>query len=261
METQARSYYKRASMIAPEVSWLVKCSKLTLEEDQEIQENQTTNFLIENLEVKLNKLGTANNRKFEAEVKFIVDSINKEISADLDQREREKASKEFEQAHVRLGQLLGYKADNANRDSDPDPWWIVSDYLCVVFEDHSSGSQQTVLGSNKVRQAASHPNWIKDKIPLSPSAEIIPVLVTPCLQIKDEALPHTKNVCYWNLENFRQWTQKAITVIRNLRSSFPGEANIEWRKQAIQAYKDNEIDAESLVKYLKANLLKDLPKQ
>ncbi len=261
MENQARSSFKKASIIAPEVSWFVKLSKLSLEDDQISQESQMLNYLIENLEIQLTNFGTANDGKFETEVKHIIDNINENISSNADNQQREKLAKAFEEAHVKLGRLLGYKADNPKGDSDPDPWWIIGDSLCFVFEDYSSGNRESSIGSNKVRQAASHPNWIKDKNLISTLENIIPVLITPCQTIKNDAIPHTQNVCYWNLQNFREWMLKAITGIRELRSSFSGEADIEWRKQAIQVYKDNEIDPDSLVKYLQSNPLKNLPNQ
>lgn len=184
-----------------------------------------------------------------------------DLSPNADDKERNKLATAFEQAHVKLGTLLGYQSDNSNGNSDPDPWWIISDYLCFVFEDHSSANQESSIGSNKVRQAASHPNWIKEKNLVATSADVIPVIITPCKKINNDAIPHTQNVCYWNLQNFREWALKGITVIRELRSSFSGEADIEWRKRAIQLYKDNKIDPDSLAEYLKSKPLKNLSQE
>ncbi|MEQ9625473.1 DEAD/DEAH box helicase [Coleofasciculus chthonoplastes] len=91
------------------------------------------------------------------------------------------------------------------------------------------------------------------------NAEIIPVMITPCKKIKDGALPHVQDVCYWNIEEFRNWANSAISVVRELRRSFPCEANLEWRKRAIQQYKDGGIDPASLVEKLRKQKLSDLP--
>ncbi len=258
LESKARKFFKNASIIAPEVNWFIKLSKLNAQNNDVTQESERLNYLIENLEQQLTKFGLANSRKFEQEVQYIIDNINKDMPSNINSQEKHKLSTAFEKAHVQLGKLLGYKAGNANGDADPDPWWTI-DNLCFVFEDHSSGNKETALGAIKVRQAASHPNWIKDKNIVSESAIIIPIMITPSRKVKQGASPHVQDVCYWDLKDFKDWTLKAVSVIRELRSSFSGEADIEWRKRAIQVYKDNQIDPDSLIKYLKSHPLKNLP--
>ena len=62
----------------------------------------------------------------------------------------------FEQAQVRLGEMLGFHAGKREVDASPDPWWVVDD-MCFVFEDHA-GAKNDVLDATKARQAFSHPN-------------------------------------------------------------------------------------------------------
>lgn len=155
---------------------------------------------------------------------------------------------------------MGYEAGNSNGDADPDPWWIADDDFCIVFEDHSTNNQGNSLGATKVRQAASHPNWIKQNISLlRKESEIIPVVVTPCKSITSGAARHTQDVCYWNQEKFQVWAEKAITVVRELKRSFPGEANLEWRETAMKAYQDSGLDPASLAKNLRDHKLAHLP--
>lgn len=251
MESMARDNFKRAASTAPEVVWFSRLSRLSLENDINSQVDNRLIRVIEGLETQLEKLGTANDRKFESEVKVILENLNKDSEEDF---------KKFEDAHERLGRLLGYEAGNSTSNAAPDPWWIAGDNLCIVFEDHSGGSQKTILGANKVREAASHPNSIKAKFPHLQNAEIIPVMITPCTKIEDGAIPHTQDVCYWNREEFRDWAARAIAVVRDLRRSFPGEADLEWRKRAMQEYKDAGIDPISLVEKLRKHKLRDLPR-
>ncbi|MFB8791454.1 MAG: DEAD/DEAH box helicase family protein [Potamolinea sp.] len=252
MESIARDFFKRAASTAPEVTWFSRLSRLSLEIDSNSQVDNRLIKVIEGLETQLEKLGTANDRKFESEVKVILENLNKDSEED---------SKKFEDAHERLGRLLGYEAGNSKSDAAPDPWWVAGDNLCIVFEDHSGASQETTIGANKVRQAASHPNWIKENVQLLKNAEIIPVMVTPCKKIESGAVPHTQDVCYWNREEFRDWATRAIAVVRDLRRSFPGEADLEWRKRAIQKYQDGGINPASLVEKLRKQKLRDLPRQ
>jgi hypothetical protein len=252
MDSVARDFFKRAASTAERVTWLHELSRLKI---AEYEENQTDASrlaaVIEKLEEQLLVLGTVNDRKFEAEVKRIIENLSKVTEAD---------SKKFEDGHERLGRLLGYTAANSEADAAPDPWWIAGDDFCIVFEDHSSNSQGSPLGANKVRQVASHPDWIKaNEKHLRKDAEILPVIVTPCESLARGAVPHTGDVCYWNQKEFQEWAQKAISVVRSLRSSFPGEADLTWRKQAIQAYRDGGLDPASLAKKLRERKLDSLP--
>ncbi|MFO0140552.1 MAG: DEAD/DEAH box helicase family protein [Aphanizomenon sp.] len=254
MEGVARDFFKRAASTTDGVFWLYQLSRLNLEENNE---NQTDKLrfasFIEELESQLLKYGNFNNNKFETEVKEILGNLHRV-------RDTKEDSKAFENGHEKLGRLLGYQAGNSNGDADPDPWWVAYDDFCIVFEDHSTNNPENSLGATKVRQAASHPNWIKQNIStLRNESEIIPVVITPCKSITNGAKPHTQDVCYWNQQDFLAWAENAITVVRDLKRSFPGDADLEWRKRAMQAYQDNGLDPASLAKNLRNNKLANLP--
>lgn len=254
MERVARNFFKRAASSTEGVSWLYQLSNLSIEEPENNQaDTLRLTSVIETLEVQLSGYGNYNDKKFEVEVKAILENLQRVKDTPAE-------SKAFENGHEKLGRLLGYKAGNSNGDADPDPWWIANDDFCIVFEDHSTNSQKNPLGANKVRQASSHPNWIKHNIlSLRKESEIIPVVVTPCENITNGAKPHAQDLYYWNQQDFQAWAEKAITVVRDLKRSFPGEANLEWRKRAMQVYQDNGLDPASLAKSLRNQSLVDLP--
>ena len=249
MQSIARDFFDKAANTAEEITWLYELPRLN---SSIAEENQTEKLrlstLIESLEIQLSKLKTANNKRFEKEEREILENLNRLTSTKED-------STAFENGHERLGRLLGYTAENSEGNADPDPRWMIGDDFCIVFEDHSG----TSLGANKVRQAASHPNWIKRNLNLRQNAQIIPVIVTPCKSIEEGATPHTGDICYWNQQEFIDWAKNAISVVRDLRRSFPGEASLEWRKRAMQAYKDNGLDPASLAKNLSESRLSNLP--
>lgn len=249
MQSVARDFFDQAAKTAEGITWLYELSHLKTDIPEENQTDKLMlNTLIDGLEIKLSKLGTVNNRKFEKEEKEILENLNRLKSTKED-------STAFENGHERLGRLLGYTAENSEGNADPDPRWMIGDDFCIVFEDHSGSS----LGANKVRQAASHPNWVRENLNLRQNAQIIPVMVTPCKSIEQGAIPHTADVCYWNQGEFIGWAKNALRIVRDLRRSFPGEANLEWRKRAMQAYQDNGLDSASLAKKLRENKLANLP--
>ncbi|MGB3402468.1 MAG: DEAD/DEAH box helicase family protein [Microcoleaceae cyanobacterium] len=254
MESIARDNFKGADKVAPQVSWFSELSRLSLNDDEDSQPNTDTRLtqVIEGLANQLTKLGTAYNQKFEAEVKEILENLKKDGKENTTQ---------FEIAHEKLGKLLGYEAGRSTGASTPDPWWIAGEDLCIVFEDYSGANPSTRIGKKKVQQAEGHRDWIVtyEQIKLSNQAEIITVMVAPCTEIEKSAVIHAKEVCYWNITEFRKWAEDAISVVRELRISFPGEADLDWRKRAIKAYPDAKIDPASLVEMLSNNKLRDLP--
>lgn len=257
LEKVARDYFRKAFDTAQDggIPWLYELSRLNLVEQEEDKINiSRTSAVIEGLEERLSKLGTVNDSKFEKEVNFILDNLRKSDPKD---------SKLFEQAHERLGRLLGFQAGNDESTASPDPWWIAGDDFCIVFEDHSSEATSDInnrfIGANKVRQAASHPKWIESKNMVASKATIIPVMITPYQKIDKDAATYADNVCYWHRDDFIAWSCKAIAVIRSLRRIFPNEADLEWRKEATQKYIDSGLDPASLMCMLQNQLLSNLP--
>jgi hypothetical protein len=251
MRSSSIDSFRRAASTTSGVTWLCELTRLTKDEPLEDQVDEVRlAAVIEGLAVRLSELKMTNDKTFEAEIKEIIDNLNRISSSESD-------SKAFENGHKSLGQLLGYRAINSSANAAPDPLWIAGDDFCIVFEDHSGDSD--ALGATKVRQAAGHPKWIRDEKLLRNSAEIIPVMVTRCKAINAGAMPHVENVGYWEQSDFIAWAQSAVTVVRNLRNQFSGEADLKWRKLAIQTYKDEKIDPASLAQTCRQKRLSDLP--
>ncbi len=240
-ESVSRDFFARAFKIADGgIPWLSDLCRLQLfDREENVINVSRLHCVIEGLEVQLLELGTVNDKKFEARVKFILDNLD---------RSDPNNSKNFEKAHEDLGRLLGYRAGNDESTAAPDPWWIAGDDYCIVFEDHSSEgvSESSVIGANKVRQAASHSKWIKERKLLSNNNVIIPVMISPYEKIDQNAALYAEDVCYWKRKDFVSWAENAISIVRSLRRSFSGEASLEWRKEAAQKYKDNQLDQSSL---------------
>lgn len=247
MEAVAREHFERASKSVSGVRWLFDLLRFGQDADGLPSDDRLLTALIEGLELQIEQLGSATSQKLEAELKFISDNLARDDA------------KSFEAAHERLGRLLGYESGNDDGNAAPDPWWCVAGELCLVFEDHTDTAGTNPLGANKVRQAASHPAWIRTKLTLSPGAEIVPVLVTPCSSIEDGAKPHVGELCYWQTGEFRQWVVGALGVVRTLWRTFPGPGDLAWRAEAMSAYRAAKLDPESFVATLKGRRLSDLP--
>jgi hypothetical protein len=247
LDDQAREYFSNAQRAAPIIQWLVKIAKsLPNLNTKELGDTSKAPILIERLEHVLENLGTLNDTKFSRKEKYILEKI-----ADND-------AKEFEEGHKSLGWLLGFDADNENTNGAPDPWWLVDEDLCFVFEDYSNATNPaSALPVEKARQAALHPNWIRERLSLKQSARIISVIVTPTKTVDPEASIHLDGVYHWDIENFRVWAKRSLAVIRELRTTFPGSGDLVWRADAISKYKANKIDPDGILSLLE--LAKNVP--
>lgn len=150
----AKDYFRKAQAAAPVLRWLAGLhSEATAPPDADATIEPRLTALIERLETVLEDMGTIHDRKYDAEESAILKFLLQDSDGTV-----------FEEGHERLGKFLGYAAGNSSDDAAPDPWWIADDDFCFVFEDHAEGKPDTVFSTAKARQAASHPQWIRENL-------------------------------------------------------------------------------------------------
>jgi hypothetical protein len=237
LEDIARDYFESSMKAAPAVSWLVSLARSEGVSLEKGEFDPQVALLVEHLEENLERLGTSHDRKYAHAERQIIDQLLTGTSG------------QFEEAHMQLGKLLGYDAGKKESPGSPDPWWSADNTLCFVFEDHSDASPGSKLSIEKARQVTTHPNWIRQNLDLDSNAMIVPVLVTPVSVADEDALPHLQEVYLWDLSEFQDWAQSALSVIRDLRRAFPGAGDLAWRATAIAAYRKNELDPKGLLRY------------
>ena len=238
LERKARTYFSEAKNAAQGISWLVGLARQHTAESSFDDDHGILMEQIERVETILEKLGTSHNRKFAKREKDILDGLSS------------KNNKHFENAHVLLGELLGFKSDNKETDGAPDPWWIAGN-VCLVFEDHAGAQETSMLDVSKARQVSSHPSWIQENVEISEHTDILPVLITPVRTVKQSAVAHLKNVALWPLDEFNEWAAKAISVIGELRVKFSDVGDLAWRAEAAEQFEYNDLGAQQLAARLR----------
>lgn len=236
---KAIEYFKNAHKAAPFIKWLTKLQKSP---EISLAENLDKHILLQsqvaNMASKFSKFGNINNR---------YDKKEKEI------REGLRDPNTFEDAQKELGKLLGFISDNEESPGAPDPWWICEN-KCIVFEDYVNTTKDQSLNINKVRQAASHPKWIKDKFfPQEQEATITPVILSPIKYIADEARVYADELYFWSFDDFIEWSQKVFTTIRELKTEFRHDGDLIWQETAIKILKERELDFLSIEAMIKNN--------
>ena len=234
----ARIQFQEAKRASTGISWLIRLARVkgSVSEPQE-DERAFLMAQVERLESYLENLGTLHNRTFsgrEAEI-----------------RKGLQDGQYFERAHKMLGLHLGFEADKVESSASPDPWWHSGD-VTFVFEDHANADPRSVLSPTKARQAASHPDWIRTNIPRISNGSILPVLISPVKKADQGALPSLKKVSFWEIDEFRNWANSALDVVRDLRRHFPGSGDLAWRAEAAERLVEARIEAKRLFDWLSA---------
>lgn len=246
----AHQRFSQAANCTSSVTWLRRLvegqSQILLEE-----QDPYTPFLVERLETELSRMGSTSDRKFESRVTEILEGLS-------DQKD----SKRFERAHVDLGRLLGYFADNSEEDGGPDPWWIAGNDFCLAAEDYTETDGSKPIPLHKIRQANDHPTWIMRKVQgLSESTDFVRVIISPATTVDKAAATISRDVAYWNQKEFLNWAHDAIGIIRRLRLDFPGAGEGKWREKAITVYRENGLDPLSIKKRLQGSPIANLNMQ
>lgn len=231
MGAKAAEHFRKAKAAATQLPWLVSLAASESSDRSELpSRRQLIAEQVERLEGLLLKIGLTNTRKYAV--------MERDILEGLEDPAR------FEQAHLKLGLLLGFDASKVEVDASPDPWWRSSG-ICLVFEDHV-GSENGVIDATKARQAASHPAWIRTNLPDITDPVIAAVLITPATRAHPGAIPSLGEVILWPADEFRTWARNAVSTIRGLRETCPSEADLDWRAKAVETLEAEGLDAHSL---------------
>lgn len=242
MGNKARNHFKHAKGAATDLPWLVKLARFQVGSPPLDERSPRLMQQIERVEAMFERLGTVTDQKFNKRERLILEGLGSE--------------KDFEQAQVLMGEMLGFNAGKREVDASPDPWWAVGD-LCFVFEDHA-GATNDVLDATKARQAFSHPNWIREHVPLPENAKIMPVLVTPVTKAKSGAIPHLRTVALWQIEEFRQWSAAALRTLRDLRRTFGQAGDLAWRAEAARHFENEGLSADKILDRLENNIASNI---
>lgn len=231
---KTNQFLVNASNCSKSIPWLRKLSQLNFANaevinnwDDELASN------IERLDVVFTDVGVSSTTRFEKELK--------EIQEGLFHNDATK----FEQAQLSLGKYLGFESIKDKRQGAPDPIWISNDKLCIVFEDHTDKTNDTISIS-KARQAKAHKDWVNTNLSNAQSMDIYCVIVTSANTINKEAISFSKDVFYWQLEDFRNWANGAILTIRSCRTSYISGSAM-WREMAMEAFVKAKVDPKSVI--------------
>ena len=237
---KARRQFQNAKVVSSGISWLSTLANFSNANPQEQtnpqEQNQSTiSTQIEQLEQYLDKFGAVENKKFARRRTEIFEGLRK-------------TGKAFENAHMLLGEHLGFTVKPCKGEAAPDVLWQIKSTV-IVFEDNADAGEDSRIDAKKARQTDSHRHWVSHYLKIA-EGKILPVLVTPAKKSQEGAVPSLAKVCYWELENFLKWSETALDIVHELRREFPGTGDVNWRASASAKLKHVKADVCGLYSWL-----------
>ncbi len=168
----------------------------------------------------------------------------------------------FERGQKDLGELLGYISENPNSSGAPDPYWIINENNIVVSEDKIYEEKEVVksIPIADVSEARRHQPWIREhEKRIYASANIYTVFITNSKSIEKDVNIYADEINYLHRDEFVQWANKALTVLRSVWSTYTDEGDMAWRESVHQKFIGEGITPKDYMELICRQKLKELP--
>ena len=238
----AQEHFSAAFSCANTLPWLKQIQQLISSQEPEAPVDIVYGERIERIEGILERFGKSGSVKIEKYFHAIRQGLS---SPD---------SKPFEDAQVKLGCLLGFEAGNTERSGDPDPWWIFG-RQGIVFEDYTATGDNPIVSKEKTLQAKAHPDTLAAE---HPGVSFSVVFCSTSDKLHFAAEPHTGDVYYISVENFKIFSEECMTTMRVLWDSFQSPGIIEWREFAARKIIESRLGSDAILARLTSKKLSSL---
>lgn len=238
----AQSHFSDAFSCASTLPWLKQIQKLASIQTTEVSVDIIYGERIERIEGVLEKFGKSGSLKIDKYIQSIRDGLSST------------ESKPFEDAQVKLGRLLGFESGNTERAGDPDPWWIFG-RQGIVFEDYTATGDNPVVSKEKTLQAKAHPDTL---VAEHPGVTFSVVFCSSSDKLHFAAEPHTGDIFYISVEDFKKFSEESMATIRALWDAFSSPGIIEWREFTAQKITENRLGSDDILARLTRTKLSSL---
>lgn len=238
----AQEHFSAAFSCANTLPWLKQIQKLLSDQTQEVPVDVIYGERIERIEGVLERFGKSGSVKIEKYFQAIREGLSSP------------ESKPFEEAQVKLGHLLGFESGNTEQSGDPDPWWIFG-RQGVVFEDYTATGENPVVSKEKTLQAKAHPDTL---VANHPGVSFSVVFCSTSDILHFSAEPHTGDVYFISVEDFKKFSEECMTTMRALWDSLRSPGNIEWREFAALRMAESKLGSDDILARLTSKKLSSL---
>ena len=238
----AQEHFAAAFSCASALPWLKQIQELISDQNQTVPVDIIYGERIERIEGIFERFGKSGSAKIEKYFQTIREGLSSS------------ESKPFEDAQVKLGRLLGFESGNTERSGDPDPWWIFG-RQGVVFEDYTATGENPVVSKKKTLEAKAHPDTLAAE---HPGVNFSVVFCSTSDKLHFAAEPHTGDVFFISVEDFKKFSEDCMTTMRTLWDSFRSPGIIEWREFAARKLTEAKLGSDDILARLTSKKLASL---
>lgn len=169
-------------------------------------------------------------------------------------------SEQFEKGLLYLGAILGCRSMNwPTENGAPDGYWHLTYDRGVVFEAKSASDPGTPISLHYVRQAQTHPQWVRARKETPSSEELITCFVSPQEVIEEGAKSVTNGLYYVSLGQIRLLFEDAIKALREVHAKLKNTDSIGQNSLVQRVYSQYRLSHDDLLSRLRSKNLGDLP--
>jgi len=128
----------------------------------------------------------------------------------------------FELALETLGQLLGYESVRRTDPAAPDTSWRDGDKIWFVFEAKSEENRNNPISATEVRQALTHPTWVRENLGWEEPSEKINMLVSYKRTAEQDAATLAEELRAVQPDALREVGDRTIALYREIRGRARG---------------------------------------
>jgi hypothetical protein len=164
----------------------------------------------------------------------------------------------FELGLETLGKLLGFESVRRTDTAAPDCAWRDGNEIWFVFEAKTEEKPTNAISAKQVRQALTHPTWVRENLAWDEPGRTINALVTYKHDVDPAAAKLAQELLAVDPSVIRKLAAKAIEVHREIRGRARGLSEEALAAQFADAFNRGGLSTSSLKsklgRYFVANL-------
>lgn len=169
-------------------------------------------------------------------------------------------AEQFEAGLLTLGRMLGCDATRFGGDAAPDGLWLFTTGPALVFEAKTDEGPDLPLDAEIVRQANTHPTWIRSNYAGSEDLDLRKVVIShhATVQVAARGLVDG-DMFHVSVDSVRQLFSEAATLLNEVRKRAYGLSEEELRTHINEVYRTGGLAHEKVRGRMTTHRVADLP--
>jgi hypothetical protein len=160
---------------------------------------------------------------------------------EFEERLSDDAATPFELALETLGQLMGFESVRRDDTAAPDAAWRDGDKFWFVFEAKTEEKATNPISATEVRQALTHPTWVREHLGWDDPAETVNLIITYKVEAEPTAASLAEQLRAVDPETVRELGQRVVGLYREIRGRARGLSDEALAAQFADGFARNNL--------------------